>query len=100
MPVFITSEDVRAPTPEVSLPLHASVSAVSAACAVGNPTSITARAMTHEQRRSIGYLRSRYLDATPRLIGLIRAQAALPRRIWCRNPQRQTVTRPKDRHFQ
>src|SRR5262249_2396454 len=37
----------------VTVPLHDSVSVVSAACAVGNPTSITARAITHEQRRSI-----------------------------------------------
>ena len=29
-----------------------------------------------------------------------RAQASLPHRIWCRNPQRQTVTRPKGQHFQ
>jgi hypothetical protein len=35
------------------------------------------------------------------MAGLIRAQASLPHRIWCRNPQRQTVTRPqKGRHFQ
>src|SRR5262249_19223337 len=41
------------------------------------------------------------LDATPRLkVGLIRAQASLPHRIWCRNPQYQTVTGPKGRHFQ
>jgi hypothetical protein len=34
------------------------------------------------------------------MVELIRAQASLPHRIWCRNPQRQTVTRPKGRHFQ
>jgi hypothetical protein len=33
-------------------------------------------------------------------VGSIHAQASLPHRIWCRNPQRQKVTRPKGRHFQ
>jgi hypothetical protein len=33
-------------------------------------------------------------------VELIPAQAALVHRIWCRNPQRQTVTRPKGQHFQ
>ena len=50
--MFTTSEDLRAATPEVSLPLHASVSVSSAACAVDRP-SITARAMKREQGRSI-----------------------------------------------
>ena len=34
------------------------------------------------------------------MVGLIRAQASIPHRIWRRNPQSQTVTRPKGRHFQ
>src|SRR6266508_1973669 len=34
------------------------------------------------------------------MVELGRAQASLPHRIWCRNPQRQTVTRPKGQHFQ
>ena len=34
------------------------------------------------------------------MVGLIRAQASLPHRICCRNLQRQTVKKPKGRHFQ
>lgn len=38
MPMFITSEDIGSPElSEVSLPLHANVSVVSAACAVRKP---------------------------------------------------------------
>jgi hypothetical protein len=52
--MFTTSEDLLAlPHSEVSVPSHASVSVVSAACAVDRP-SITARVMTREQGRSIG----------------------------------------------
>src|SRR5215467_10031933 len=40
-------------TASVDVPAHASVSVVSAACAVCNPTSITTRAMTRAQSRSI-----------------------------------------------
>jgi hypothetical protein len=60
--------------------------------------------------RKPAYPRSQYLDgyteavmlahALTLMVGLIRVQASLPHRIWCRNPQRQTVTRPKGRHFQ
>jgi len=54
MPMFITSEDVRAPPLEVSVPLHASVSVVSAACALSNPqVTIAMRAMTREHVRSM-----------------------------------------------
>jgi hypothetical protein len=54
MPMFTFSEDLG-PLPhwEVSMPSHASVSVVSAACAVGTPASITARATTRGQTRSI-----------------------------------------------
>src|SRR6516162_4957102 len=41
----------------VAVPRHVSISVVSAACALGNPTSITARAITHEQARGIGEAR-------------------------------------------
>jgi hypothetical protein len=33
------------------------------------------------------------------MVEVIRAQASLPHRTWCRNPQYQTVTRPKGRYF-
>src|SRR5262249_3810847 len=68
-----------------------------------------ARAWRHGRGCAPHCRRSQYLDgyaeavtlahALTLMVGLIRAQASLPHRIWYQNPQRQTVTRPKGPHF-